>query len=150
MQEIIVYTLFDITKTDVLRNYKPAYLSGHPTINTEQEWIKARHQQQNWETVIQLLSLRANPLSINNPINFKTKLDDYGYHMFLGIQWMFKFRIESNEVFRKGDDPVGLLKEDFNNVPMISNLNENVIDCEYFKAIGEQVNVRFKVLQVAL
>jgi len=150
MQKIIVRTLFDITATDILRNYKPAYLIKHSTIKTEKDWIKARKQQQNWETVMQLISLRANPMFINKPITRKVKLDEYGYHMFGGQEWMFYFEVESNDVFRSDNDPVGLLKEDFKNVPMISGLKDDVVDCEYFRINEPQINVLFKVVEIAL
>jgi len=133
MQKLKVQTLFDITNTHIVRNYKPALIKSHPTIHTKQDWIKARQQETNWETMIQVISLRSNPIDIKPPKPQVMDLSDFGYYMFKGLVWEFTFVIESNDVFHDGTNNVGLLLDDLNNVPMISGLNENTIDCDYFK-----------------
>lgn len=141
MQKIEIQTLFDITKTNIVRNYSPALVKSHPTINTKEEWVKARQQETNWETIIQVISLRSNPVDIKYPNVEKIDLKNFGYHMFFGLAWKFSFVIETDSVFHDGTNPIGLLLDDMNNVPMISGLNDNVVDCNYFKTNDAQTNV---------
>ncbi len=151
MQKIAVATLFDITETHVVRNFNQALMQSHPTIKTEEEWIKAKRQQTNWETIMQVVSLRANPMKIESPVHhLDVELDVFGYHMFKGECWLFSFVVESDDMFRKDADPVGLLMEDLNNVPMISGLDDNVTDCNYFKTIGPQRNVYIEAAYLEL
>ena len=62
MQEITVYTLFDITETGVVRSFKmdnlPFTTKSGITILRELEWRFARQQQSNLEVLLQVMSLR--------------------------------------------------------------------------------------------
>lgn len=131
MQTIVLTTNFDITNTDIVRNYKPTLVSTHPTINSEAGWTKARNQQTNFETVLQVISLRAQPTVLYKPriqiINKKK-------------QWEFTFTVEFDGVYYGNEEELGLLKNDFRNVPMIINLDESIND-EYIE-IGK--NIRFE------
>jgi len=128
----MVTTQFDITNTDVMRPYKIALMQNHPTINTEADWNRARQQQKNYETLMQVLSLRAQPMPINKPtIKIKAKKK----------HWTFTFTVEHDSVYFNGIDELGLLKEDIEHVPMIVNLDESIKD-EYLQV---DKNIHFKI-----
>lgn len=132
-QHIKIFTTFDITNTGVVRNLKagmlPTTVNG-VKITSEDEWLKARRQQSNWETMLQIIALRT------QPFNVRTIHND-------GV-WMLEFDVEHSDVYRKEDDPIGLLKDDFNNVPLLVNLDES-------KSPGTAVsesNMRFEVYEL--
>ena len=113
MQHIKITTQFDITHTNVVRNLKPGLLPTKVNgrmINTEEEWTRCRKQQSNWETLLQVISLRTQPLNIKS-----YRSDD---------NWVVEFDVEADEVFNQDGDQLRLLKNDCENVPMIVGLNE--------------------------
>lgn len=113
MQHIKIRTQFDITHTNVVRNLKagllPTKINGR-MIETEEEYARCRKQQSNWETLLQVISLRTQPL------NIKSYRSDN--------EWVIEFDVEADDVFRHNADQLGLLKADCENVPMITGLNE--------------------------
>jgi len=113
-QRIKIHTDFDITNTGVVRNFRqgmlPCKVSGK-SITSEAEWVKLRRQQANWETLIQVISLRTQPLNIRTAVN--------------KANWTLEFDIDLTSVYHKGDDPLGLLKDDIENVPMLTGLDEH-------------------------
>lgn len=131
-QHIKIHTDFDITNTGVVRNYKedklPKKVAGK-VISTKEEWIKRRRQQANWETLVQIISLRTQPLNIRTTVN----KDD----------WTIEFDVEHVDVFSKDGDPLGLLKEDIGNVPLLTGLDEKK-DLEN----SETPNIRFEVYEL--
>jgi len=143
MQTIMVHTLFDITNTDVVRNYKPILVQSHQTINTEQDWYKARRQQTNFDTLIQVLSLRAQPTVLFKPKITKESLSPFGINK-KGKVWSFAFTVDFDGVYFNGIDNLGLLKDDIEHVPMISNLTESIHD-EYLRV---DKNIRFELNDV--
>jgi hypothetical protein len=77
------------------------------------DWNRARNQQRNWETLQQMISLRAQPDIVQLP-----RLHD--------TQWVFEFEVETAGVYSttgEVDDLTGLLNE-CAGIPMIVNLNE--------------------------
>ena len=107
-------TLVDITATGVTRH------------NPAQE--RERDQQRNWETVLQVIGLRAQPQLISGPICREYELDVntvFG-EMYHGQQkvWIFTFGVDHEDVFLDNNDPVGGLDKDFSQVPIICGLNE--------------------------
>jgi hypothetical protein len=129
-----LHTLFDLTKTGVLRGYSPSVLglkdSAGQIINTEADWQRSRNQQRNWETIIQLLCLRAQPTA-GNPVRLDNQLISqfdfdpvYGEH---ATVWTVTFSVETAEVYADNKDPVAFLRSDFDRIPMIANLTESVV-----------------------
>jgi hypothetical protein len=109
---ILGYSLVDITSTGVIRD------SG----NLELE----RNQQRNWETVLQCIGLRAQPIEIACRVD-EVPLDNYKFgDMYTGTHkvWSFAFTTEFSGVFDDGQDPVGLLNNSFDEVPVITYLTE--------------------------
>jgi len=59
---ILCRTLFDCSATGVTGHYRPSQVpfedSAGNTIANQHDWMFARNQQRNWETLNQLISLR--------------------------------------------------------------------------------------------
>ncbi len=131
MQHIKITTDFDITNTGVVRDFKESLLpvkANGRIIFTKEEWLRCRRQQTNWETVIQLISLRTQPLHI---VTTATE-----------SEWVLEFDIESNGVYQKNGDMIGLLKEDFDKVPLLTGLAEHSKSDQFeFIAIGKNFNI---------
>lgn len=113
MQHIKIKTKFDITHTNVIRkpaqDVFPLKINGR-VFKSQEEWTKARKQQSNWETIIQVVSLRTQPLNIKSYKN-------NGY-------WFLEFDIAFDEVFASGGDKLRLLKDDCQAIPMIIGLDD--------------------------
>lgn len=108
---IKVNTHFDITETGVNRPYKgqqlPTRVRGQ-TIDTVETWDTMRRQQNNLETVIQMLSMRASILEMSPVKNNK------------GI-WSFTFEVEDPLVY---GSELELLTQELEGIPMVTGLNE--------------------------
>ena len=114
-----LYTLVDITESKARRGEDPFKFS----------------QQQNFLTMLNTIGLRANPTIVKAPHvvsdfpKFGTDYKDAKH------AWRFVFDIEY------GAQSIDLLKEDFNLIPFISNLNE---DCVFEIAAFETNNSKTK------
>ena len=108
MERIEVTTHFDCTQTGTT-----SYRKIKAGTTTEQ-WDFTRNQQRNFETILQCVSLRANPQDITDPVSFTTAEGDK--------YWKFSFCISHDGSFSNGIDPTGLLKESATGVPMIVGL----------------------------
>jgi len=134
IQRIQVSTMFDCTATNV-KNYRRGNLP-------EEEWNFQRNQQRNWETLLQCLSLRCQPLNINGPYVFTAKDDD-------NLYWTFTFETDKTDIFYKDGDQLGLVKDDCNHVPMIVGLTETdkeLFFTPYLITTGKQANTFFQAL----
>jgi len=113
MMNYIGYSLVDITETNVLEQ------TEHNT--------KERNQQRNWESVIQVINFRITPVSIQSPVVHKGNIDQFrfGAH-YKGEHnvWAFSFDVDKPNIFMTYNDPCGILHMDFDNVPIVLNLNE--------------------------
>lgn len=108
-----LYTLVDISKTDVTQHTP--------------EWITERNQQRNLDTVLQLISLKTQPIDIKyfKPVlehlsNYTFGVDYQGEHRVWRIDWSTEY----DHVYAKGPDRYGILKEYCTQSPIILNLNE--------------------------
>jgi hypothetical protein len=109
MEEFKLYTLVDITHT---QQYRPSAGILH--------W-----QEQNFNTVLQTLGIRSNVIYNYSPDVIETRGSLVGFNTEEIIRvWRFDFYTERESVYKKNDDPVGLLKEDFTLIPYIAGLNE--------------------------
>ena len=110
LQRFEVHTFFDCTATGVTNN------RGRNDRDSD-TWHYQRNQQRNWETVLQCISLRCQPLNIQGPYMFTNRENQ--------IFWSFLFETDRADIFLKDDDPVAVLKEDCDGVPMIVGLGES-------------------------
>ena len=112
--KIVCHTLFDCSYTGVTGHFRVAQLpfmdKAGQRIDTEQAWHHSRNQQRNWETLIQVISLRTQPLDMTRPI----KRDE---------MWEFEFTADNPGVFSViGDsDPVAGLRLDLDGVPVLGD-----------------------------
>lgn len=120
MTRIICRTLFDITRTEVKHSFNagrvPFRDHAGQTITDHRSWMLARNQQRNWETIIQVLSLRAQPHDISDP------------DFWLGdaVWWAFEFSVADPAALTLGDRPWGQIEQDCSMVPMLIGLREQV------------------------
>jgi hypothetical protein len=133
--QYIGYTLVDITATGVVRS--------------KTYGDKARNQQRNWETVVQLMGLRTQPSVIGEP---KCTLTDIGNDMFgemyTGQQavWIWQFRVEHPSALSIDGDPLGALNNDFEKIPVITGLDETAkFILPIFHPYGAIKNIHFRL-----
>lgn len=106
-----LYTTIDITATGQYRN--------------EEGKERSRNQQQNFDTVLNTIGMRANVIYEDLPSVIIGVPDRYGMKgKQLSNIWLFDWSVESRYRFLYEEDDVGLLKKDFSLVPYISDLTE--------------------------
>ena len=126
-----LYTLVDITNTKQHQN--------------SAENRQARSQQQNFDTVIQTIGMRANvdytkPPEVTIDVPKKYNLDSA---VFSNI-WIFEWRVEREFLFLDDNDDVGYLKQLFNLVPYIPGLTETMTSSKPIFLPGK--NIAFEML----
>lgn len=108
-----IYTLVDITNTNVTSG------SG-----------LERNQQRNWETLLQVLSLRTQIHNIDGPellAGVHPSKYELGYnHRGIHNVWTMGFVLEFDNIFGPPEDPFGILVTDFEKVPIITGLTETI------------------------
>lgn len=80
----------------------------------------------NWNTIVQILSLRTQPTITRFPSFRHDRLNKYRFgSVYSGDAkiWSFKFTVEHPEVLSDGNDPIGNLISDSNLVPMVDRNN---------------------------
>lgn len=142
MLAVTCTTRFDITATGVRSTFRenqiPTRTQDGQTIQDHQAWTRARNQQRNWETVMQIISLRCLPENITLPQRLLR-----GQH----ATWQFSFSVPDPAAIEIDQDPVGYLRRDCQGVPMIQGLDETsqpgaVLDP------GPGGNIEFAVLPI--
>jgi hypothetical protein len=109
--EYKLYTLVDITNTGQYR--------------TDPGKEKLRYKEQNFQTVLLTLGIRANISYRIPPELLEVKGSVVGLPTDSVVRvWRFDFYTEQDNLYGVHGDPVGYLKEDFEAVPYISNLDE--------------------------
>jgi hypothetical protein len=134
-------TLVDITATEVIRY-------------TAENEIQ-RNQQRNWETVLQCIGIKSQPLLIEGPYSNIYPIDETTHfpEMYHGEQrcWFFSFAVEHEDVFLIDDDPVAGLDEIFSKVPVICGLEETArFMLPIFYPYGAIKNIYFKTGRINL
>jgi hypothetical protein len=103
---ITCLTLIDISNTGVTKGQSDA-----------------RDQQRNWESVVQVLSLKTQPLIIRPPVCFQNEdLEFLNFGEFYQGHknvWAFQFRGERDDFYT-----IDQLEEDFDLIPIILGLDE--------------------------
>lgn len=126
-----LYTLVDITHTNQYRS--------------EQGKDQLRWKEQNFNTVLQTIGLRANINYFNKPelIEVKGSLVGFDTEDLIRV-WRFDFETDRDDLFKIDHDDVGFLKEDFHLVPYIKGLDE-VMEQKFavFVSKGEGKNIVF-------
>ena len=114
-------TLVDLTKTDAVRHYD----RGMPESQVDYE-LK-RNQHRNWQTIIQVISLRTQIMYLSEPVMTPDQfLKEFGTKFNKGAYWTFQFGVEGEDVFDSPTQPGKVLVDDLHNVPIVVNLTEDV------------------------
>lgn len=153
LEFITIYTLFDITRTGVLKNYAenfPVFVDdADQLVRTHAEWIRSRNQQRNFETLMQIVSLRAQPIMLENPKKITTSSEflNFGSN-YTGLQsvWAVSFATEHSDVYSKNSNPLGELIAECHNIPMITGLTESFLpNNQFMQTSGINTNTVFKI-----
>jgi hypothetical protein len=136
IMKVLCRTLFDCTFTGVTGHFRPQQLpyttKSGIKIETAEAWNRARNQQRNWESLLQIISLRTQPMNIVHPVKQKDG-------------WHFEFEVEAEGVLSNNidsDDLAGLVV-DCEGVPMVTGLNEQEAVVATLHSSGSNQNIWF-------
>lgn len=136
-------TRFDCTRTGITGRFRvvdlPFQDESGAEINDQATWTRGRNQQRNWETLLQILGLRTQPMEIQTPQR-------------QGSEWVFEFSVESEGVYGQGSsiDPFAGLKNDAQDIPMLTGLTEIGEMQPRIETSGDNQNIWFETLNTAL
>ncbi len=106
-----LYTTVDITNTGQYR--------------TELGKEHLRWKEQNFQTILQTLGIRANVSFTEKPVVSEMRGSLVGFNTDEIVRvWRFDFNTEREFLFEKDNNPIGLMLEDFEGIPYISGLDE--------------------------
>lgn len=147
--KIRCYTLFDITKTGIT-NRRNAPVPVDEKISL---WEKQRNTQCNFDTIIQVISLRSLPEDITDPYKDEITLNDtekFGFLLESEIPcavWTFDFSVVFGSVFNNGTEELGYLFTDCDGVPMI-HVGTELNKLPTFLDISPELrNIYFEVIE---
>lgn len=130
------YTLVDITDTGIYRQNSDNSLE--------------RNQQRNWETVLQIIGLRIQPINIKPPRH--PQIVPMSKHQFgsfyRGSQqcWKFAFYVETPSALGSHEHPIEFLEQDFDKIPIITGLSETIsLPDSVFYTSGILKNIYFRI-----
>lgn len=126
-----IYTTVDITNTGQYR--------------TEPGKEYERWKEQNFQTVLQTLGIRANVSFTSKPQVEEISGHIRGFKTNKIIRvWNFTFSTEREQLFEKDGNPIGYLIDDFDGVPYISGLDESMEqNYDVFVTEGPACNIIF-------
>jgi hypothetical protein len=110
MERFQIITLVDITRSGASRSETNKLKIG---------------QQANFNSLVQTIGLRANITWSQDPIKHTGRLPDPIDGK--AAHWIWEFETERDTIFLKDQDPVGLLLDDLQGVPIVVDL-ENTAD----------------------
>jgi hypothetical protein len=128
-----LYTTVDITSTG---QYRPGADNAYKS-------------EQNFQTVLQTIGLRANISYDKLPqaSNVNGKLLGFNTSEIIKV-WIFEFETERDFLFQVDEDPVGYLIKDFEGVPYIAGLDESMTqNYDVFVTEGAARNIIFQIKQ---
>ena len=141
--KVLCRTLFDCTYTGITGHLRPQHLpfitKTGLVIDTAEQWNRARNQQRNWESLLQIMSLRTQPMNVVPP----TKHTD---------GWHFAFEVEAEGVLGSnfGNDELDGLVGDCEGVPMVTGLDEAEPVAATLHARGANQNIWFSAINTPL
>jgi hypothetical protein len=130
--EYKLYTTVDITST------------GQYRVEPGKE--SSRWKEQNFQTVLQTLGIRANVAFTRKPEQIQVRGSLIGFNTDEIINvWRFDFATERDNLFEFDNNPVGYLIEDFDLVPYIAGLDESMEqNYNVFVTEGPSCNIIFQ------
>jgi hypothetical protein len=142
------YTLFDITNTGILSRKTPVNLLPEKVL----DWETDRARQSNFDTIIQVISLRTQPEDITKPVKDIVEFKDNDKFGFLFEQeepqnfWTFEFSIHYENAYADGVNELGALYEDCESVPMLHISSQWNKLPHFLDTSPELRNIYFEVL----
>lgn len=127
MQSFRIYTLVDITRTQVFK-----------------DWVDPlkKKQQDNFNTLHQTLEMRGNVYFDQNPM-----IELLEWNGNKQKTWVWDFYTEQDDLFRLGDNPCGLAKKDIDFVPFCTDCTESVKFKQFFFCSdGKNKNIVIEIL----
>lgn len=130
-------TFFDCSFTGITGHFRSSQIPfqdrAGQTIACEQDWLRSRNQQRNWETILQMISLRAQPTVIKHPEPLDGK-------------WQFEFEVDSQGVYSADGtiDNIDTLLIECAGIPMIANLGETRDLDPVLIVSGDKQNIWFE------
>ena len=141
--KILCRTLFDCTYTGTTGNFRINQLpftdqSGKKIAN-HNDWNFSRNQQRNWETLVQIISLRAQPTIVTYPT--------YNFGC-----WEFVFAVETAGVYSGNgqEDDYGALLNECSGIPMIVGLKETCPLASHLIPHEQDQNIWFESVNKSL
>ena len=128
MHTFTMHTLVDITKHGSLAKTFPFTTPAGDEIYGKETLKIARNQNNNFNTMVQLLQIRGNITWEEEPVRISHDLTATQFGKFYEGQntsWHFTFYTEQTDLFADTNGPVGQLTEDFNLVPILTNCKES-------------------------
>lgn len=131
-------TLFDCSATGTtghLRMSELPFVDGAGnSVGSQLAWHRSRNQQRNWETLLQLISLRCQPIVVEGPEKN-------------GTCWSFTFEVDAPGVFGEDQDFVALYN-DCRGVPMVVGLAETDLASSVICVDGQDQNIWFRTINI--
>ena len=138
------YTLFDITRTGTTNRTKPD--------DDVAVWLHSRNTQCNFDTILQIISLRSQPDLLKDPQKLEIDLNSFAEFGFMYKSnekvscWSFEFDIQHSSVFDDGIHELGYLYTDCDNVPMIKTDLEINNLVTFLNISPELKNIHFEII----
>jgi hypothetical protein len=144
---VCCYTLFDITQTGVMNRSKP-------NEDDIENWVHRRNTQCNFDTILQVISLRSQPEVMREPTMVVMTENDFEKFGFLyepredspSHCWRFEFEIHHSSVFENGIVPFGALYKDCDGVPMLVCKTQTESTNAFLDSSDELKNIHFEEL----
>jgi hypothetical protein len=138
MIKIQVRTKFDITATGTTGHFKSSRIpyvdQADQSITDIGSWNRSRNQQRNFETLLQVLSLRTQILEVTTPECQDGK-------------WQFEFCVEAAGIFGE-EDNFSVLYDDADGVPMLRELDNDADVDAVLITLGPKQNVWFTLIPI--
>ena len=129
MQTFRVLTLVDITKTGIQK---------------EKIDPLKKKQQDNYQTLLQTLEMRANIFTEDDPIEITMDWSNLGYGK-KERTWVWNFYIEQDDIFRIDDNTTGFMINDINYIKFNTECNETAkFKQNFFSASIKPINIIFE------
>ena len=139
---ILCFTLFDITETGIANRSQPE--------GDDKMWLQKRNTQCNFDTILQVISLRSQPEVVSKPELIQ--ITNYDYFGFLYKKsdithcWKFDFEVQHSSVFEDGISQLGALYNDCDKVPMILINGQTEMITSSLDISPELKNIYFEVI----
>jgi hypothetical protein len=123
-----------------------------PSIDSVDDWIHKRNSQCNFDTVLQVISLRSQPDVVKLPVRQILQEEDLEKFGFLfkyskdveQYYWKFEFEVQHTSVFENGITTLGALYNDCSEVPMIVFDNQSQSLVDFLNISDELKNIHFE------